>query len=403
METLSMVAKYGIDIIAEVNDAKSRGDASLVINLAADDSAAEINRYLVENEGEKLSKAAKSMADGMNAGKIYVVVPEEFSLEVEGAEEIKVKRSPVLREESALFNIIGTGELRSCPLEKEFPSEGLDGKPWVSVDGETLYKISCGDSYNDGDKHIALRTDAGTKIVRAKIGTKLSDFLGENGVKAEGAILLGGVTGKFIAAADASDCEITYSPLFDLVYVLGEKDCAVDLTARLLTDAEAESCTKCVICREGSWHLSSIFNDITNGKGKKDDLDMVLDIGPLIHLGSFCSFGKSMACVATSSVEVNKDEFNAHIVKKQCAAGVCAAFNRTTYCIDPTKCVGCGDCEDECPDMAIEGKSKFIYMIDQDMCTGCGACVDSCDEDAILVNDGSIKLPKKLTKVGKFK
>lgn len=53
--------------------------------------------------------------------------------------------------------------------------------------------------------------------------------------------------------------------------------------------------------------------------------------------------------------------------------------------------------------MAIEGKKKFIYMIDPDMCTGCGKCVSSCDEEAIKVNDGTIKLPKKLTRVGKFK
>ena len=42
-------------------------------------------------------------------------------------------------------------------------------------------------------------------------------------------------------------------------------------------------------------------------------------------------------------------------------------------------------------------------MIDQDMCESCGKCVDACDEEAIVVVEGKMpKLPKKLTRVGKF-
>ena len=402
METLSMMSKYNTDVIAEVKDAQSKDGAILVINLAADDADAPINEHLVKTQGDKLVAAAKNMADGIGAEEIYVVAPDGIKLDVPNAKTVTVKRSLVLREESALYNIIATGELRSCPLEKEFPSEGLEGKPTVAVDGETLYKIGNGESYNDGEKLISIISENEKKIVSVKVGTKLSEVLDANGLKTEKPILLGGVTGRFVAASEASNTEIGFDALYDSVTVLGDSNCAVDLTMRMMGAAAEESCTKCVICREGTWHLFEIMKDIVAGKGKKDDLDMVLDIGPLIHLGSFCSFGKNMANVATSSVELNKDEFMAHIQKKQCPAGVCAAFNKTTYCIDPTLCTGCGDCEDECPEMAIEGKSKFIYMIDQAMCTGCGDCVDSCDEDAIIVNDGKIKLPKKLTKVGKF-
>ena len=42
-------------------------------------------------------------------------------------------------------------------------------------------------------------------------------------------------------------------------------------------------------------------------------------------------------------------------------------------------------------------------MIDQDMCEQCGKCVAACDEGAIVAVEGKLpKLPKKLTKVGKF-
>lgn len=392
-ETLS---KYGTDISVEIADAAGRDGAMLIINLAADDERSPINAGLVRDHAPELIKAAAELKEKIGAEKVCVVSPEDISLSVPDAETVRVKRSRVLREESALFHIIETGELRSCPPEKAYPSEGPFGKPAVAVDGETLYRIGSGET----GKTVVVRSGGDVKTVTAEIGKKVSEIIAEAGFEAKKPTLVGGVTGTFIA--EPGDTAVSYSDLFDSITVYGEKDCMAHETALLMRQSHEESCAKCVICREGTWHLSGIFSDIISGKGKKEDLDMVADIGPLIHIGSFCSFGQNTANVAVSSAELNKEELLVHIVKKQCPAMVCAAFNKTTYCIDPEKCVGCGDCEDECPEMAIEGKAKFIYMIDADMCTGCGDCVSSCDEDAILVNDGSIRLPKKLTKVGKF-
>ena len=220
METLSMMSKYNTDVIAEVKDAQSKDGAILVINLAADDADAPINEHLVKTQGDKLVAAAKKMADGIGAEEIYVVATDGIKLDVPNAKAVTVKRSLVLREESALYNIIATGELRSCPLEKEFPSEGLEGKPTVAVDGETLYKIGNGESYNDGEKLISIISENEKKIVSVKVGTKLSEVLDANGLKTEKPILLGGVTGRFVATSEASNTEIGFDALYDSVTVL---------------------------------------------------------------------------------------------------------------------------------------------------------------------------------------
>ena len=258
-------------------------------------------------------------------------------------------------------------------------------------------------------KWMVLRKGTQRRLVKAAVGTKLWDLLSENGFSPEKPLLLGGLTGRFVPAAEASALTVpAYDPAgenrdFDLVYVTEQSECLADLSAKLLGCVHEESCQKCVLGREGSWQLSEIFRDITLGKGSRENLPMVEDIAPLIAAGAFCGLGRGMARLSLSIASVCKDELTAHIVKKQCPAGFCAAFNRKTYVIDPQKCQANGDCADECPEAAITFKKKFISMIDKDMCTGCGQCVSACEEGAIVVNDGSIRTPVRATRVGKFK
>ena len=49
--------------------------------------------------------------------------------------------------------------------------------------------------------------------------------------------------------------------------------------------------------------------------------------------------------------------------------------------VDTEMCVGCGICEEACPEGAIIVSD--IAMIDQQKCTECGSCVDECPNEAI--------------------
>lgn len=377
-------------------DAAAHGNGTFVLNLASDDPIALLNRTLAQQKTEELKAAAKAAAAEMKAEKCVLLLPEDFHPEFtfDGAETVRAVRSLVLREAPAALHMIATGELRACPDERTYPSEGLDGKPAVVADAAALL-------HTDGVKPLALVTKDRRVFLEVPVGKSVAELLDEQGISDVKALLLGGLTGQMAAAAGSLAVEDTAD--YDLIRVYDSSECMADAAATLLAAAREESCQKCVLCREGTWHLSAIYGDVTGGKATRESLPMIEDIGPLIEAGAFCSFGRGMARLAVSIIGSCRAELDAHIIRKQCPAGVCAAFNRKTYAIDPKKCAGNGDCVDECPEDAITFKKNFISMIDKDMCTGCGKCASVCEEEAIVVYDGKLRVPDKPTRVGRFK
>lgn len=384
-----------------LKDVKERGNGTVIVNMAADDKDAPLSAFLAQTQPEKLRAAFGAVMEASGAKKAYLVKAEDVEFDLEGTEMIATSRSLVLREESALYNMVLTGELRSTPLEKEFLSQGLEGAPTLIVDAQTLarvYAMGAGD-YKE-TRLMVVRTPSDSKVAEFVTGTPLSKIVEEMGAKAEKSVLVGGLSGVFVDKAKLDDYKVDLSGMWDFVGIYGAKDCLADLTSRLADRALEETCQKCVLCREGTWHFANIFRQVIAGKAKKEDMAMVEDIGPLIHIGAFCGFGQKMAQLFVSSVETNREELEAHFLRKKCPAGVCAAFSKPV--IDPSKCTGCMDCLDVCDEDAIQGKRKFIHIIDPDMCENCGKCAEACEEGAIVLQDGTIRVPKKLVRVGKF-
>ena len=85
---------------------------------------------------------------------------------------------------------------------------------------------------------------------------------------------------------------------------------------------------------------------------------------------------------AGSTLASFRDEYVAHIEKKECPAKVCKNLMR--YEIDADKCKKCSLCARACPVNAITGEVRVTpYVIDQDKCIKCGMCISSCKFGAI--------------------
>lgn len=187
-----------------------------------------------------------------------------------------------------------------------------------------------------------------------------------------------------------------------VVEVFSETDCMVQKTVSHLNEYRKASCGKCVFCREGLIQLEYMQKEIASARGKTEYLSLTKEIGKAMCTNTLCTVGQEAAKAALDSCEKYGEEYEAHIKKNKCPAGVCSSFVRIY--IDPQACKGCGECMDVCPQGCIEGKAKYIHMIDEFDCTKCGKCIEACDNNAILQTAGKLpKLPDRLTKVGKFR
>ena len=248
------------------------------------------------------------------------------------------------------------------------------------------------DGTYEAGHYVVLAGEAPKKVAPE---TKVTDLVSAEGAKAYylGYQYYTPEEAASLTAADATN---------GVIRVLTEKDCIVAETAKILLKDRAASCGRCVFCREGLIQLEYMQKEITQARGKSNFADLTKEIGEAMCYNTLCTVGQVSAKIALSAFEKFGGEFDAHIKKNKCPAGVCGAF--VHIYIDPNACTGCCECADVCPKDCIEGKSKFIHMIDEFECDKCGKCIEACGDEAIILTSGKLpKLPSRLTKVGKVK
>ena len=162
--------------------------------------------------------------------------------------------------------------------------------------------------------------------------------------------------------------------------VMDENTCMIDVAKYFMGFLKDESCGKCYTCRKGTQRCYEILDDISNGKGTYEQLELLEELALVIKDTTMCGLGQTAPNPVLSTLKYFRNEFDAHIKDKRCPAGVCKEL--ITFSINEN-CNGCMVCIRSCPEDAITGLKGELHVIDHDLCIKCGACESVCKFDAV--------------------
>ena len=100
--------------------------------------------------------------------------------------------------------------------------------------------------------------------------------------------------------------------------IFDETTCVVRAALRWSEFYKHESCGKCTPCREGTWWLVQMLEDLEAGKGSEADLDKLLDLCDNIAGRSFCALADGAVAPIISTLKYFRSENIAHQTNGGC-------------------------------------------------------------------------------------
>lgn len=246
-------------------------------------------------------------------------------------------------EESALLDSL-EGFRGQPRLRPPFPAvKGLYGQPTVVNNTETLGTLPAIVANGaDWFKQWGTEQSPGTKVLSVSghvnspgnyevaLATSLADVLELAGGMRDGrpvkAIIPGGASAPLLTSTDIA---MDFETLKEAGSMLGSGAVVfMDDTTCMVRNAlvtteffEHESCGKCTPCREGTWWGVKILERIEHGEGRREDMDLMLDICDGIDGRAFCPLGDAAAWALRSNVKLFREEFEAHVEQGACPFG----------------------------------------------------------------------------------
>ena len=241
-------------------------------------------------------------------------------------------------EETALLESL-EGKKGQPRFKPPFPAQyGLFGKPTTINNTETLASIPT--IMRRGGQWFleqGVPNNGGTKIFSVSghvnnpgnfevpLATPFAELLEMAGGMYNGknlkAVIPGGCSVPVMPADAILGCNMDYDSLAKAGSALGagsaiimdEDTCMVRVLERLAYFYYEESCGQCTPCREGTGWLYRVIHRIRTGKGRAEDLDLLLDTANRIEGRTICALGDAAAWPVQSFLKHFGHEFEAMI------------------------------------------------------------------------------------------
>ena len=351
------------------------GDIKYVIcNADEGDPGAFMDRALLEGDPHAVLEGMLIGAYAIGATEGYIYIRAEYPLAIQRLQialkqmeeygllgknilgcgfdfHIKIKEGAgafVCGEETALMASI-EGRRGMPNPRPPFPAQfGLWGKPTNINNVETWSNVSAilqkgagwyasyGTEKSKGTKNFSLAGKVvHTGLIEVPMGISLREIVYDiGGGIPEGkrlkAVQTGGPSGGVIPAS-LIDLPVDYESLAQAGSIMGsggmvlmdEDTCMVDVTKFFLTFTQAESCGKCIPCRWGTKQMLDILDDISNGRGNPEDIELLLELAESVKDSSLCGLGQTAPNPVITSIRYFRDEYEEHIKRHHCPAAVC--------------------------------------------------------------------------------
>jgi len=327
-------------------------DKSLICNAINADPKALNARLLFESDPHSVLEGILISAHAVGASRCFIFVRENTDF---------VRRITKALEQMRAYNLLGANildshftseieiwevpasitsgyetELFRCIEEKQplphvhpicsTPDE-FELKPVVITNPELMSNLSAdpaaGIEKSKGSKVITLSGSMAHKYtVEVAFETTIQCIVNELGGgvsngKAIKAAKLGGPAGVFITpdlfdeSLDRAVVGEESNPNFGLgsIEVFDPETCMVDAAKDVMSYIQAQSCGRCSFCREGSLQMLTILEDLTENKGKPQDLELLTDLGKNMKEACLCAFGRAAPNPVLSSIEHFRGEY----------------------------------------------------------------------------------------------
>jgi NADH-quinone oxidoreductase subunit F len=213
---------------------------------------------------------------------------------------------------------------------RDKPSNLNNVETWANVPqiisrGSEWY-CGIGTKRSKGTKLVSLSGNVvNTGVAEVPFGTTIREIVYDigggipNGKKLK-AVHLGGPMGGAIPES-LVDTPLDFDELAKLgaaigagsMLVLDEDSRMVDIVRYFLAFLSEESCGKCVPCREGVRQLLKVVTRVSEGRGRKGDIELMEEIAEVAGAASLCALGKTASDPLLSTLRYFRDECEALI------------------------------------------------------------------------------------------
>lgn len=222
--------------------------------------------------------------------------------------------------------------------------ETISALPWIALNGGSAY-AALGGGKSTGTRlfslsgHVRQPGNYEVELVKNTFGNLFYDPDLGGGIshgRELKAFVPGGASAPWFGP-DQVDCPLDMDEVgargsmlgSGAVMVMHDGACAVKMALSLVAFFAHESCGKCTPCREGTTWLQRILWRIETGSGRREDLDLLLDVCDNITPGlawppaqtTICPLGPSAASPVYPSIRMFRDEYLSHITEGRCTVG----------------------------------------------------------------------------------